>query len=93
MSESKSRETFTCPNCGTAIRATNVEYFYEDYGGEHDDQGQVIPTPLEMFEDVDPEDGVQLWYCPAPPEKCRVTRLFPGQDDEPDSARYKGDND
>lgn len=67
---------YSCPNCETAIRATNVEYLYDDGSGS----GEVIPYPCDTFSEYSTTDGKQLHYCPN--EDCRIIRLFPGERDE-----------
>lgn len=72
---------YECPDCGTAIQATNIEYLYDEY--DH-----VVPSELVGFDLVlttdkrkyqATEDREQLFMCPN--EDCRIVRLFPGENE------------
>lgn len=68
-------EDYTCPGCGEAIRATNIEYLYD----LDEEDGEVLPHLHEVFTERSPlDDREQLHYCPTPLEECGVVRLVPG---------------
>lgn len=62
-----------CPCCGTTIRATNVEWLYDN----GDDDGDVVKSPYVAFSEYShTDDREQLYYCPN--DQCRVERLRAG---------------
>lgn len=70
-------KAYKCPNCNHTIRATNVEWWYDN----GDEDGDVIKSPYVAFSEYShTDDKEQLHYCPN--ENCRIVRLLPGDSDE-----------
>lgn len=62
---------YKCDACETTIRATNVEWLFDD--GEN---GEVVHTNRVSFSSFRrTDDKEQLYYCPN--DDCNVERLTP----------------
>lgn len=66
-----------CPNCEETIRATNVEWLYENGDVDGDIVHQsFVSMWANSYEVTDEKE--QLYYCPN--NECRIQRLFPSDD-------------